>query len=125
MTIISLLNGSLSPSFSHNLTELIQIFLLTFTVKLKNISNKSIIIFVFSTCPVNLHLPKNSYLCFQILYLTNFSHAFSTLDLEWVSTPNKKNPNFLPCHLTAFHSLAPTDFSILLSSTLHPRLQPL
>lgn len=88
--------------------------LLIFKVKLKNISNKCIIIFVLSICPASLHLPINSYLRLQILlFLTKFPcfqfvHPFSTLNLEWLSTINKKkNPNSLPWHLTTLHSLVP------------------
>ena len=98
--------------------------LLIFKVKLQNISNKSIIIFVLSICPASLHLPINSYLRLQILlFLTNFPcsqfvHPFSTLNLEWLSTINKKkNPNSLPWHLTALHSLAP---NLILSPSSFP-----
>lgn len=108
--------------------------LLIFKVKLKNISNKCIIIFVLSIRPASLYLPINSYLRLQILlFLTKFPcfqfvHPFSTLNLEWLSTINKKKkPKLLTMALNNPSQFGPqpNSFSRLISPTYHPRLQPL
>lgn len=90
-----------------------------FIVTLKHIRNKSIIISVLSICPLSLYhkfIPMSS----NSPFLTNFPcshfvHHFSTLNLEWLSTPNKKKSKLFTMALKALHSSASTYFSNLIS----------